>query len=237
MQTTLSILSYLGLAVLLLVVSELMVKRLIRGLESALDFFFEKREKTLSFSLFNRSEFLWRTIFVTLWFLSGIFVSISILESFDADVAMLFMIWFYFMGDLRLGRSMKYIQQINSRITWTTNWSKFELYRSLIETENPAFIEILNDSEKLKQIERTAHYVRNAVMFDPKEMRNLESREEIEPRLRNNLEFLMSESSSVIYSLEEIYVILFILSEKADRLGKIVEDILVNEEKLQLLLD
>ena len=187
--------------------------------------------------MFNRSQFLWKTIFTTLWFLAGIITSISVVGSLDTEIALIFLIFFYFIGDLRLDRSNQYIQQINSRITWTANWQEFDLYRLLIETEDSAFIEIINDVEKLKQLERKTLYVRNAVMFDPKEMRKLESREEIVPRLKNNLEFLMSESSSVTHSLGEIYVILFMLAEKADRLGKIVEDILANEEDIQLLLN
>jgi hypothetical protein len=41
----------------------------------------------------------------------------------------------------------------------------------------------------------------------------------------------------VTHSLEEVYVILFMLSENDDLLAKVVEDILSNEEKLQLLID
>jgi hypothetical protein len=172
-----------------------------------------------------------------LWFLSGILLSISIWGSFDSDVALIFMVWFYFMSDLRFDRSSKYIQQINSRINWTANWQEFEVYRFLIETENHFFVQILNDPEKLTQLEQTTRHVRNAVMFDPKEMRKVEAREEIELRLKNHLGFLLSESSSVTHSLEEIYVILFMLSENDDHLAKVVGDILSNEEKLQLLID
>ena len=237
MQSILSFLSYLSIATLLLVFSELMIKQLIRGLESALEFFFEDREKTLSFSLFNRSQLIWKSIFSTLWILSGILFSILIWGWLDSDFSLMFVIWFYFMSELRFDRSNKYIQQLNSRIKWTANWQEFDIYRSLIETENPVFVQILNDPEKLTQLELTTRHVRNAVTFDPKEMRKVKTREEIESRLKNHLGFLMSESSSVTHSIEEIYVILFMLSEYEDRLAKVVEDILLNEEILQLLLE
>ena len=175
----------------MLAFSELMIKQLIRGLESALEFFFEDREKTLSFSLFNRSQLIWKSIFSTLWILSGILFSILIWGWLDSDFSLISVILFYFMSELRFDRSSKHIQQINSRIKWTANWQEFDIYRSLIETENPVFVQILNDPEKLTQLEQTTRHVRNAVMFNPKKMREVKTREEIESRLKNHLGFLI----------------------------------------------
>jgi len=234
MQVSLHFIGNLGIAILFLVLAELMIRGLIKGLESPLEPYSD-RNRRFSFRFFNLSGSLWGFSHFLLWIFSAFFLYIGFSELVDLGVFVFFL--FFIVGTVRRERAMKDIQGMYSRVKISKNLLDLDLYRNLIENENSAFMEVINDSEKLKQLERTARHTRNSVMFDPKKMQRLESREEIELRLGNHLKFLMSEESSVTHTIEEIYVILFMLSEKANFPEGLVKDILSNQDRLQSLIE
>ena len=91
---------------------------------------------------------------------------------------------------------------------------------------------IIDSSLRLKELERTTKHAKRTILFDPKTMEKIVSKDEITSRLRSHLEFLLSDESSVQYTIEDIYVILFMLSEKA-RFKEFAEEILSNPDSLQ----
>lgn len=221
------------MAIVLLVLSELMIRRLIKGLESPFEFFVD-RNRRFSFRIFHRSEALWIFTYYFLWYFSGFLV--YLIFSGFRDLAALVFFLFFIASMVRRNRSWKDIQRMHSRVKRTMKWEDIELYRDLIETENSNFMQIFDSPLRLEDLERATKHTKRAIMFDPKTMEKIVSKDEITSRLRLHLEFLQSELGSIKYSIEEIYVILFMLSEKA-RFKEFAEEMLSNLDALQSLID
>lgn len=217
------------MAILLLILSELMIRGLIRRLESPSEFYSD-RKKSFSFRIFLRGATLWELSVLVLYAFAGFFLilGLPIHQDYDSIPAWILI----FIGFIRTGRLRDDIQRMYSRVKRTMKWEDIELYRHLIETENSNFMYIIDSSLRLKDLERTTKHAKRVILFDPKTMEKIVSKDEITSRLRSHLEFLLSDESSVQYTIEDIYVILFMLSEKA-RFKEFAEEILSNLDSLQ----
>ena len=229
MQLSLVSIGCLGMAILLLILSELMIRGLIRRLESPSEFYSD-RKKSFSFRIFIRGALFWELSVLLLYAFAGFFLilGLPILQDYDSIPAWILI----FIGFIRTGRLRDDIQRMYSRVKRTMKWEDIKLYRYLIETENSNFMYIIDSSLRLKDLERTTKHAKRTIIFDPKTMERIVSKDEITSRLRSHLEFLLSDESSVEYTIEEIYVILFMLSEKA-RFKEFAEEILSNLDSLQ----
>ena len=229
MQLSLVSIGCLGMAILLLILSELMIRGLIRRLESPSEFYSD-RKKSFSFRIFLRGASFWDLSVLLLYAFAGFFLilGLPIHQDYDSIPAWILI----FIGFIRTGRLRDDIQRMYSRVKRTMKWEDIKLYRYLIETENSNFMDIIDSSLRLKDLERTTKHAKRTIIFDPKTMERIVSKDEITSRLRSHLEFLLSDESSVQYTIEEIYVILFMLSEKA-RFKEFAEEILSNLDSLQ----
>jgi len=222
----------LVIVVLPLVLAELMIRKLIKNLKDPHDAF-DSRMKSFSFRFYHRSGSLWELSYLMLYGLSGFFLIVGLptIEDYESIPAWILLL----IGFLRMDRVRDEIKRMYSRAKRTAKWEDIELYRNLIERENRNFISIIDSPLKLENLERTTKHVKTTIMFNPKTMENLTSKDEIVSRLRFHLEFLLSDESSVKYTIEDIYVILFMLSEKA-RFKEFADIILTNPDILQSLV-
>lgn len=228
MQVSIISLTILGIGILLLLVSEGMIRKLTHGakiMQNSLDI---ENKGTISFRFFLRAQYLWYLSYILLWFAAGYFFAIS-LSIADGLLIAMFIMFFYFLGEGRRSRSWKLAEQIRVRTKWIRNWDRLALYKSLIDSGNYRLLEIINDIDRLENLERTAKHTKRVASYDTKKMCELFSREKIEPKLREHLRFLMSDDSSEKHTIEEIYVILFILSAGSNEVSKIAQDMLSSD--------
>lgn len=224
-------LGFLGMAVILLIFAELMIRGLVKRLKSPHELF-SNRMKGFSFRIYHRSEILWELLFIMLYIFSGFFLILGSPLPRDINTVPAWIL--FIVGIVRTSRSRKDIELMYSRVKRTMKWEDIDLYRILIETENSNLMHIIDSPLTLEDLEIAAKYAERFIMFDPKTREKIVSKDDIMSRLRSHLEFLLSDESSVEYTIGDIYVILFMLSEKA-RFKEYAEEILSNPEILQSL--
>ncbi len=210
-----------------------MVRGLVKDLQAREELFIQSFRRSVSSSIFKRSKSLWKALYNFLWMFSGLFVILAFAGVLDTSVYIIPMMVLYVIGDIRLDKAWNYIQQTHSRVTSVEKWKHYEVFRNLVETDNLAFLEIISDTEKIAKLANVAKYLKRGVTFDSKHLKPLVLKEDLGPRLRKNLIFLMSEESSTQRSREEIYVILFTLAEEEDVLGEIADELLSSPDDLQ----
>jgi hypothetical protein len=205
-------LGFLSMVGVFLITAELMIRGLFRRLESSHESF-SNRMKGVSFRIFNRSGTLWEFIIFMLYLLSGLFLLWgSQINYVDFSILAWLLVFVYF---IRIDRVRNKSQWMYLRAKKAMKWEDIEVYRELIETENRNFMNIIANPLMLDVLERASKHAGSTILFDPKTMQKVESKNEIISRLKSHLTFLLSDESSVKYTIEEAYVILFLLSEKA----------------------
>ena len=233
MQLSLVSISCVGMAILLLILSELMIRGLIKRLESPSEFYSD-RKKSFSFRIFIRGALFWELSVLLLYAFAGFFLilGLPIHQDYDSIPAWILI----FIGFIRTGRLRDDIQRMYSRVKRTMKWEDIELYRYLIETENSNFMYIIDSPLRLEELERVTKQAKKTAIIDSETMKRILSQDEVEQRLRAHLKFLQSDLGSIKYSIEEIYVILFMLSKYVG-FKEIVEEMLSNPDALQSLVD
>jgi len=219
MQIAIELVLQLAMIVLCILASEVMVRQLKSGAKQIRNTYKDDSETTPSYRLFTKSHFLWLMTYGILWILAGILFCVLFLEA-----QMLPVFVFYIIGEIRRERTWTYAESTRIQRRWTKQWREISLYRKLIDTKSINLMRILEAPRKLEELGRVARNARLVATFDPERMQEVTSREILEQRLQRYLHFLMNEASNKRYIPEEIYVVLFILSDDSDTLGEIAKD-------------
>ncbi len=210
-----------------LLISELMIQRLKHGAMKIRNTYKEVSETTLSFRFFMKHDGFWYLTYILLWLFAGALFS-SLLFG-DSNNTIFPILLFYLVGELRRGRVWKYAESTRVQRRWTKQWGEIKLYRKLIDTKNNTLMRILETPGKLDELVRVARNAKLVATFDPDRMEDVTRREMLTQRLLRYLHFLMSESANKRYTLEEIYVVLFILSTESDTLGEVANNLLSSD--------
>ena len=219
----------IGITVFLLVLAELMIRGLVKSLASPWEPFSD-RMKRFSFRLYHRSEGLWDFSVYMLYAFSGVFLILGL--PIHSDYVTIPAWILIFAGLIRKGRSRDFIKQMYSQVKRTMRWEEIELYQHLIKTENPHFLDIFDSPLRLEDLERAAMKAKEVPEFDSEKKGEFVSLDEAELKLREHLKELLSDASSLRCTIEDIYVILFMLSEDS-RFKGVAGRILSNPGNLQ----
>ena len=210
-------------ALLVLIVSEIMIHDLKKGIQSTQDSQKQTLRGSHSFNLYKRGQYIWRISYISWWVIAGIFFAWTLNITTGSQLTFWIFPFLWMIGDMRAHRPLIGVKQAITHEKWTEKMKNVELYTSATESEYVLFLEIVDNPDHLRKLERIAKHAERVAIYDPKRMRQLFFREAIEPRLREHLRFLMSEES---LTLLEIYVILIMLTEISDEVAVIAKDIL-----------